>query len=100
MSEPNRILEARTKVAERLVVLNDEALHRLMAATSIDPTIVNIYRRHRLAAFHSGILNADECLTICQALSDYGFKGDVELALRVTIAEVMAILMRGVRYQP
>lgn len=98
MSEaPSRILEASAHVERQLAVLNETALHRLMVATSIDASIAALYRQHNRAGFNAGVLNADECQTICQALGPYGFKAEVELPLRVTITEVVAILMRGSR---
>jgi len=98
--QPNRILEASAHVERQLAVLNETALQRLMLATSIDGTIADIFQTQKNAAFHAGVINADEALTICQALGPCGFKAEVKLALRLTITEVVAILMRGCPVNP
>jgi hypothetical protein len=99
MSEPNRIVEASQKMTERLAVLNDAALHRLMAATSIDTSIARLYETYRVAGFHAGLITADEALTICQSLGEYGFRAETELALRVVVVEAMSIIGRGVGHE-
>ena len=43
MTGPNRLLEARDRVEERLGHMDQAALHRLMAATSIDTSIARLY---------------------------------------------------------
>ncbi len=94
---PNRLLEASVRVEARLAVLNEEALHRLAVSTSIDREISRLYDEYRRAAFHAGLITADEALTICNSLNQWGFRAETPLPLRVTVAEAMAIIGRGVR---